>query len=59
MAVLASAVDSVIDLLSQFVIWLADWAMARKDERYPAGKARLEPISVLACAFIMVSERPC
>lgn len=29
MAVLASAVDSVIDLLSQFVIWLADWAMAR------------------------------
>ncbi|PRW58020.1 CDF membrane [Chlorella sorokiniana] len=54
MAVLASAVDSVIDLLSQFVIWLADWAMARKDDRYPAGKARLEPISVLACAFIMV-----
>lgn len=57
MAVLASAVDSVIDLLSQFVIWLADWAMARKDERYPAGKARLEPISVLACAFIMVREK--
>lgn len=27
--------------------------MARPDPRYPAGKARLEPISVLACAFIM------
>jgi cation diffusion facilitator family transporter len=52
-AVLASLVDSFVDLVSQLVIFLAEYKARRHDERFPVGQARLETLGVLACAVIM------
>ena len=52
-SVLAAMVDSVVDLVSQSVLSAAEHYMARYDADYPVGRARLEALSVLACAFIM------
>lgn len=53
MAVAASALDSLVDLASQGIVGLADVKMARPSPKYPAGRARLEPIAVLGCAYVM------
>ncbi|PNH12488.1 Metal tolerance protein 3 [Tetrabaena socialis] len=52
-AVLASAIDSLVDLLSQAVLAVAESQAARFDERYPIGRTRAAELSVLACACIM------
>lgn len=52
-AVLASLVDTVVDIASQGVIAWAEHEMAKKDPRFPVGRARLEALGVLACACIM------
>jgi len=52
-AVLASLVDSVVDLLSQFVLSWAEKRIARPTANYPVGRARLTSLSVIACASIM------
>ena len=52
-AILAALVDSAVDLVSQAILDIADRYMTRYDADYPVGRARLEALSVLACAFIM------
>ncbi|GLI68712.1 hypothetical protein VaNZ11_013195 [Volvox africanus] len=52
-AVLASAVDSLVDLLSQAVLAVAEYQAARFDQRFPIGRTRMAELSVLACAGIM------
>ncbi|KAG2497946.1 hypothetical protein HYH03_004208 [Edaphochlamys debaryana] len=52
-AVLASAVDSLVDLLSQAVLATAEYQVARFDQRFPIGRTRLSELSVMACACIM------
>ncbi|KAG2496615.1 hypothetical protein HYH03_005436 [Edaphochlamys debaryana] len=52
-AVLAAAVDSLVDLLSQAVLATAEYQVARFDQRYPIGRTRLSELSVIACACIM------
>ncbi|MEW5319854.1 MAG: hypothetical protein WDW38_010975 [Sanguina aurantia] len=52
-AVLASMVDSIVDLVSQAVIFLAEHLSKKADPRFPVGRARLEALGVLACACIM------
>ncbi|GAX82368.1 hypothetical protein CEUSTIGMA_g9797.t1 [Chlamydomonas eustigma] len=52
-SVLASLVDSFVDLVSQVVIFIAEWQSQKMDPRFPVGQARLETIGVLACALIM------
>jgi len=52
-AVLASLVDSFVDLVSQVVIFVAEWRSRKMDPRFPVGQARLETIGVLGCALIM------
>jgi cation diffusion facilitator family transporter len=52
-AVAAALTDSVVDLLSQFVLALSDKYMTKHDPDYPIGRSRLEAISVLATASIM------
>lgn len=45
MAVIASAVDSGLDVLSQSTLMLASRAMQKKDQyKYPSGKSRMEPV---------------
>ncbi|KAG2455092.1 hypothetical protein HYH02_000912 [Chlamydomonas schloesseri] len=52
-AVLASAVDSLVDLLSQVVLAVAEYQAATYDRRFPIGRTRMAELSVLACAAIM------
>ncbi|GLC51496.1 hypothetical protein PLESTB_000508800 [Pleodorina starrii] len=52
-AVLASAVDSLVDLLSQAVLAVAEYQAARFDDRFPIGRTRMAELSVLTCAGIM------
>lgn len=52
-AVLASLVDSIVDLLSQTILAIAENYILRHSPKYPVGRSRLEALSVIACAFIM------
>ena len=51
-AVLASLVDSFVDIISQIVIFVAEWRSRRADPRFPVGQARLETLGVLACELL-------
>jgi len=57
MAILASLIDSAVDMIAQGVLMVANRIVTdRRDEqnvRYPAGRSRLESIGVVACAFVM------
>ena len=53
-AVTAALVDSVVDLASQAVLSLADRYIGKHSPDYPVGRSRLEALSVLACASIMI-----
>ncbi len=52
-AVLASLVDSLVDILSQLILVVAENFIVRHSPDYPVGRSRLEALSVLVCAFIM------
>jgi len=54
MSALASAADSLLDLVSGAVLYLTNRAMRRADTyKYPEGKARLEPLGVIIFAVVM------
>lgn len=54
LAVLASLIDSTLDLVSQIVLFFfAASAKRQKNVEYPAGRARLEPVGVVVCAMLM------
>mmetsp|Transcript_28729 Transcript_28729/g.86049 ORF Transcript_28729/g.86049 Transcript_28729/m.86049 type:complete len:365 (-) Transcript_28729:25-1119(-) len=53
LAVLASLIDSALDLLSQLVLFTASVQRKTRSVAYPAGRARLEPVSVVVCAMLM------
>eukprot|EP01111_Echinosteliopsis_oligospora_P017692 TRINITY_DN776_c0_g1_i2.p1 TRINITY_DN776_c0_g1~~TRINITY_DN776_c0_g1_i2.p1 ORF type:complete len:451 (-),score=109.64 TRINITY_DN776_c0_g1_i2:38-1351(-) len=55
LAVIASTLDSFLDLLSGSIIFFTAWAMKRTNQyEHPAGKTRLEPLGIIifaACMF--------
>lgn len=55
LSVLAALLDSVLDVVSQFVLNYTEKhsSMQRSSAFYPAGASRLEPIGVLTCAALM------
>ena len=54
MSLLASMVDSALDLVSGSVIFATQWFMAKHDPyKYPEGKARFEPIGIVLFASVM------
>jgi cation diffusion facilitator family transporter len=54
LAVIASAVDSVMDLLSGSILWLSAHLAARRSPYlFPVGKSRYEPISIIIFAALM------
>ena len=57
MAILASLIDSAVDMVAQGVLMIANRIVTdRRDEqnvRYPAGRSKLESIGVVACALVM------
>lgn len=58
LSVLASLVDSALDFLSTFIIWVSTSLVDKRDWKtkhlYPVGRARLEPIGVLIFSIIIV-----
>mmetsp|Transcript_12702 Transcript_12702/g.28536 ORF Transcript_12702/g.28536 Transcript_12702/m.28536 type:complete len:392 (+) Transcript_12702:90-1265(+) len=60
LAVLASLVDSTIDLVAQFILMMANYAAnsaqskPKVDTIYPVGVSRVEPLGVIICAILMV-----
>lgn len=52
-AVLASLADSLVDLVSQGVIAIAEMRSKQADPRFPVGKARMEAVGVVLCACLM------
>jgi divalent metal cation (Fe/Co/Zn/Cd) transporter len=54
-AVMAALVDSAVDLVSQAILAIAEIYMAKFSPNYPVGRSRLEALSVIACAFIMIT----
>lgn len=54
LAVLASLVDTLLDLVSQVVLSVAEKCMRKpSDEHYPAGRSRIEPVGVIIVSVIM------
>jgi len=54
LAILGSALDSFLDLLTQVVIFLVERCAKQRDRnKYPAGLSRMEPIGVILCASFM------
>mmetsp|Transcript_20443 Transcript_20443/g.54778 ORF Transcript_20443/g.54778 Transcript_20443/m.54778 type:complete len:374 (-) Transcript_20443:112-1233(-) len=61
LAVLASLVDSIVDLSAQTILMIAQYLAERRERNgyqegtiYPVGVARVEPLGVITCAVIMV-----
>jgi len=52
-SVLAALADSVVDLVSQAVLALAERYQALHHDEYPVGRSRLEALSVIALGMIM------
>lgn len=45
MAVIASTLDSLLDLLSGFILWFTAYAMKKPNKyNYPIGKKRMQPV---------------
>ena len=57
LAVIASLVDSVLDLLSQLIICLTEKKVNIPGDikgKYPVGKTRLEPVGILTVSVLMI-----
>ncbi|KAJ4836425.1 hypothetical protein Tsubulata_043004, partial [Turnera subulata] len=56
MAVIASTVDSLLDLLSGFILWFTDNAMRKQNQyQYPIGKQRMQPVGIVVFASVMAT----
>lgn len=54
LSIIASALDSMLDLLSGSVMYLLTKAMRKRDPyKYPVSKSRLEPVGIIVFAAIM------
>lgn len=54
MAVTASAIDSVFDILSQGTLWMTTRAMAKLNWlKFPVGKSRMAPLAIMVFAVVM------
>ncbi|OAL02552.1 hypothetical protein IQ06DRAFT_245103 [Phaeosphaeriaceae sp. SRC1lsM3a] len=58
LSLIASLVDSALDLLCTVIIWvtnrLVGWRLSRLKKKFPVGRRRLEPIGILVFSIIMV-----
>ncbi|KAL4884578.1 hypothetical protein BJY04DRAFT_168118 [Aspergillus karnatakaensis] len=56
-SVLASLVDGALDFLSTTIVWITTALIRRQDTyEYPISRRRLEPLSVLVFAVVMVTS---
>ncbi|KAF1933526.1 uncharacterized protein M421DRAFT_199459 [Didymella exigua CBS 183.55] len=58
LSLIASLVDSALDLLCTVIIWttnrLVGWRLDKLKKKFPVGRRRLEPIGILVFSIIMV-----
>ncbi|EXB62630.1 Metal tolerance protein 10 [Morus notabilis] len=56
LAVIASTLDSLLDLLSGFILWFTAYAMRKPNEvGYPIGKSRMQPVGIVVFASVMAT----
>ncbi|XP_043700709.1 metal tolerance protein 9-like [Telopea speciosissima] len=56
LAVIASTLDSLLDLLSGFILWFTDHAMRKPNHyHYPIGKNRMQPVGIIVFASVMAT----
>ncbi|GAB4855187.1 Metal tolerance protein 10 [Ancistrocladus abbreviatus] len=56
LAVMASTLDSFLDLLSGFILWFTSHAMKNPNQhRYPIGKKRMQPVGIIVFASVMAT----
>ncbi|XP_065012042.1 metal tolerance protein 7-like isoform X3 [Musa acuminata AAA Group] len=54
MAVIASALDSLLDLMSGLILWFTSYAMKKPNQySYPIGKNRMQPVGIIVFASVM------
>ncbi|KAE8145095.1 hypothetical protein BDV25DRAFT_170817 [Aspergillus avenaceus] len=57
LSVLASLVDGALDFLSTAIVWVTTTLIRRDDRyRYPISRRRLEPLSILVFAVVMMTS---
>ncbi|ORX98187.1 hypothetical protein BCR34DRAFT_641257 [Clohesyomyces aquaticus] len=58
LSLIASLVDSALDLLCTVIIWstnrVVGWKLKRLQKKFPVGRRRLEPIGILVFSIIMI-----
>ncbi|KAK1367320.1 Metal tolerance protein 10 [Heracleum sosnowskyi] len=56
LAVIASTLDSLLDLLSGFILWFTSYAMRNPNlYNYPIGKKRMQPVGIIVFASVMAT----
>ncbi|KAK4723299.1 hypothetical protein R3W88_026078 [Solanum pinnatisectum] len=56
LAVIASTLDSLLDLLSGFILWFTSHAMKNPNQyHYPIGKKRMQPVGIIVFASVMAT----
>ncbi|KAL4272976.1 hypothetical protein GQ457_13G000670 [Hibiscus cannabinus] len=56
LAVIASTLDSLLDLLSGFILWFTAHAMKTPNKfHYPIGKKRMQPVGIIVFASVMAT----
>lgn len=58
LSLIASLVDSALDLLCTLIVWttnkLVSWRIKKLRKKFPVGRQRLEPLGILVFSIIMV-----
>ncbi|KAK7858259.1 metal tolerance protein 11 [Quercus suber] len=56
LAIIASTLDSLLDLLSGFILWFTAFSMKTPNPyQYPIGKRRMQPLGILVFASVMAT----
>ncbi|KAK4279456.1 hypothetical protein QN277_011238 [Acacia crassicarpa] len=56
LAIMASTLDSLLDLLSGFILWFTSFSMQTPNPyQYPIGKKRMQPLGILVFASVMAT----
>ncbi|KAG2403855.1 Metal tolerance protein [Vigna angularis] len=56
LAIIASTLDSLLDLLSGFILWFTAFSMQTPNPyQYPIGKKRMQPLGILVFASVMAT----
>ncbi|KAK2388591.1 Cation efflux family protein [Trifolium repens] len=56
LAVIASTLDSLLDLLSGFILWFTSYTMSKPNyDKYPIGKNRMQPVGIVVFASVMAT----